>query len=90
MIDMIYYETLYSHVGYIKFCNNSLKSDMPFVIFFISIKKQRKKIGILFKKYIKYAKISLWSITQVILDATRHVMIHFFILNKISAKFNKH
>ena len=29
-IDVIYYETLYSHVGYIKFCNKSLQSDMPF------------------------------------------------------------
>ena len=33
VIDVIYYETLYSHVGYIKFCNKSLQSDMLFIFF---------------------------------------------------------
>ena len=41
-IDVIYYETLYSHVGYIKFRNKSSLLSILLTIFLISSKKNDK------------------------------------------------
>ena len=43
-IDVIYYETLYSHVGYIKFCHISCLLSIPFLIFFIFFQKYKEKM----------------------------------------------